>query len=188
MQVIPITDTNNRLFKVSNLLPLELVRDLLSIDWMSLPWGVTRLQEDWPRREIKNNASPVIELAHNYIRNQCPKIAEQLGVHFESDATTIWWLDLPGFNVALHTDGELPATMQMFWIAPGIEYGTKFYKYRTEDSLLEDFLFTPNTGYLMLNQPEPDGTQLLQWHGMLNTVPEGTFRVTSYTLLGNYNK
>ena len=76
--------------------------------------------------------------------------------------------------------GHLPAVMQLYWHQPGSEYGTGFYRYHTESSLIHQFTSDPNTGYIMLNHLDPDGNQPLQWHAMLNPVPDGTYRLSSY--------
>jgi hypothetical protein len=70
--------------------------------------------------------------------------------------------------------------MQVYWTVPSPDYGTGFYRYKTLDSVLYQFQSRPNSGYIMLNHLESDGSQPLQWHGMFNPVPEGTIRVSSY--------
>jgi hypothetical protein len=39
----------------------------------------------------------------------------------------------------------------------------------------------PNTGYIMINQPDETGYRKLLWHAMLTEVPEDSFRLTSYS-------
>ena len=76
--------------------------------------------------------------------------------------------------------------MQIFWVAPGKQYATQFYKSKNANDPITQLEFVPNTGYLMLNMLNEDGSQPLNWHGMLNKVPADTFRVTSYTTFGTY--
>jgi hypothetical protein len=77
--------------------------------------------------------------------------------------------------------------MQMFWVMPTEQHATQFYNSKRQ----HDIRFAPksvtNTGYLMLNKSNTDGSQPLQWHGMLNPVPAGTIRVCSYTHFGDYD-
>jgi hypothetical protein len=70
--------------------------------------------------------------------------------------------------------------MQLYWTVPGPDWGTGFYRYKDPDSLLYQFESRPNSGYIMLNHLNPDGSQPLLWHAMLNPVPAGHIRVTSY--------
>ena len=82
--------------------------------------------------------------------------------------------------MALHTDGHVPTAMQLYWTVPGTEFGTGFYHYKNLDAILYQFDSRPNSGYIMLNHLNPDGSQPLLWHAMLNPVPANTVRVSSY--------
>lgn len=167
-----------RLWQVENLLEQEQVDQILSTDWLSLAWTTSAGQESWQRRQIQWNEPRVQELSR-LINDQLPAINQAAGTEFVQ-AGGQFWVDQPGFTVGLHTDGHLPNSLQMYWIAPSDDYGTGFYNYKTPDSLLYQFASRPNTGYLMLNHPDADGSQPLQWHGMFRPVPEGHIRVTSY--------
>ena len=86
----------------------------------------------------------------------------------------------------MHTDGELPMSMQLYFIGDST-LGTAFYKLGTKESIWKKFEFKPNTGYMMLNGKMPDGSQPLQWHDMMTPVPENSFRVSSYTVFPEYS-
>jgi len=188
MKITPLDDAN-RLFAISEIFSEELVAELLALDWPNLPWHDSEGQEMWLRRSIITDFEPAIIKAnaviaelHSYIEHVC-----QVEFKYSTNqGSTVWWYDEPGFDVPIHTDGELPATMQIFWTAPSTTLGTCFYNTKRQHDLKKAFDFVPNTGYIMLNGPNPDGSQPLQWHGMLNKVPPGTFRLTSYTTFGPY--
>jgi len=167
-----------RLWQVRNLLTAEQTDHIVSVDWISLPWVVSPQQSAWSRREIAWDCAATQALK-GYIDQQLDTINSAAGTSFVH-ASGHFWVDLPGFACAMHTDGHLANALQMYWIVPSEAYGTGFYHYRRSDSLMYQFASRPNTGYLMLNHPNPDGSQPLQWHAMLNPVPEGTIRVTSY--------
>jgi hypothetical protein len=76
--------------------------------------------------------------------------------------------------------------MQIFWAGADVTKGTKFYNSKSIQHLKYDFPFEVNTGYLMLNAPNDDGSQPLQWHGMMNTLGPDTYRITSYTIFNSY--
>lgn len=167
-----------RLWQVENLLPTDQVDEMIATDWMSLSWTKSPGQETWGRRQIVWNDARAQKL-NKYINNQLPEINHATGTDF-NQASGNFWVDQPGFTVAMHTDGHLANSLQMYWIAPGTKYGTGFYHYQNRESLLYQFKSITNTGYLMLNHLNEDGSQPLQWHGMFNPVPEGSIRVSSY--------
>lgn len=167
-----------RIWQVTNLLPSEQVKEILATDWPSLEWVKGQKQEHWIRRQVAWN-DPTAQQLGSYITKQLPAINQGIGTEFKT-AAGFFWIDEPGFTVPMHTDGHLANSLQMYWIAPDETYGTGFYNYKNPDSLLYQFLSRPNTGYLMLNHPNTDGSQLLQWHGMFQPVPTGHIRVSSY--------
>jgi len=167
-----------RLWQVTDLLPAEQADQIQAADWLNLTWVRGAKQENWLRRQIQWN-DPVAQQLSNYISQQLPAINQATGSEF-TQASGIFWVDQPGFQVDMHTDGHLANSLQMYWIVPGPEYGTGFYHYKDPKSLLYQFASVPNTGYIMLNHLNEDGSQPLQWHGMFNPVPAGSIRVSSY--------
>ena len=175
-------DDRGRLWEVEDLLPPEELADILSTPWSGLAWSPSGGQESWPRRQV-NWDDPTAQRLGSYISAQLPRINLALGTEFtRSDGH--FWVDLPGFRVPLHTDGHVPNAMQMYWIMPGAEWGTGFYRYKRTDSLVYQCESRPNSGYIMLNHVNEDGSQPLLWHAMLNPVPAGTIRVSSYWRFG----
>lgn len=167
-----------RLWAVKDLLSPDQAQDIVATDWMSLPWTNSPQQQGWLRREIQWNC-PESQRLSQYFNSQLGVVNQVLGTDFTQAGGT-FWIDLPGFICDMHTDGHLANSLQMYWIAPGPEYGTGFYNFKDNDSLLYQFLSVCNTGYMMLNHRNDDGSQPLQWHGMFNTVPPGHIRVSSY--------
>lgn len=171
-------DTDGRLWQVDNLLSAEQTQHILNIDWASVSIVTNPGQHFALRHQVAWN-EPQIQEAIQWI-NQClPVINSAVGTDF-IECGGQFWIDLPGFDCAMHTDGELANSMQIYWTVPGPEYGTGFYYHKRSDSLLYQFASRPNTGYIMLNHKDAQGAQPLQWHGMFNPVPEGYIRVSSY--------
>ena len=171
-------DDRGRVWQVSDLLPSEQADEIIRTPWQDLATEPGLKQESWRRRQVVA-ADLYAQLYTGYI-NQClPDINLALGTKFRHSSGH-FWIDLPGFRVPLHTDGHLPAAMQIYWTVPDPTYGTGFYQYRNPASLYYQFLSRPNSGYIMLNHANPDGSQPLLWHAMLNPVPQGHIRVTSY--------
>lgn len=169
-----------RLWAVTDLLPPDQAAEILATDWLNLSWVRGTKQESWPRRHIAWT-DPVAQRLGEYITQTLPEINSAVGTCF-SRASGVFWVDEPGFTVAMHTDGHLPNSLQLYWNMPdnSTQYGTGFYHSKNADSLLYQFDSSPNTGYIMLNHADEDGSQPLQWHGMFNPVPLATVRVTSY--------
>jgi hypothetical protein len=175
-------DDGHRLWQVSDLLPPEQAAEIVATDWMALTAGPSCGQETWLRQQV-TGSDPTAQRYSSYINACLPEINQVLGTVFGSMAGH-FWIDQPGFQVAMHTDGHLPTAMQLYWTVPSQEYGTGFYRYKNLESLLYQFASRPNSGYIMLNHANPDGSQPLLWHAMLNPVPAGHIRVSSYWYFG----
>lgn len=178
---------DNRLYKVSEVLPDELIKKILALDWDSFPYDTdTRLPN---RKSIHlHGTTDLITQAEQHIHNLEKQVEEVCNIRFDRHdyINTSWWYDQPGFKIDLHTDGELASTLQLFLSAPGEQYGTKFYNTKHTADIRHDFPFISNTGYLMLNGQNSGGVRTMQWHGMLNPVPRNSYRLTCYTRFGTY--
>ena len=171
-------DPDRRVWAVEDLLEPEQVQDLLSLDWLNLPWVRGGGQETWVRRSI-DWQDPDVQRVSRYITDRLPVINQGLGTEFTACGGQ-FWLDEPGFTVAMHTDGELRNTMQIYWVNASDDYGTGFYYHKNRSHLMHQFASKTNTGYIMLNNVNADGSQPLLWHGMFNPVPAGHYRLSSY--------
>jgi hypothetical protein len=171
-------DPEQRVWQVEDLLPQDQAAEITATDWLDLAWDFTAGQESWPRRQIHYN-DPEVQRYSGYIAQQLPQINQALGTEFKQ-CSGHFWVDQPGFTVPLHTDGHVPNAMQLYWVVPGPEYGTGFYTYKNTAALLYQTQSLPNSGYIMLNHLNADGSQPLLWHAMLNPVPAGHIRVSSY--------
>lgn len=180
MKITPV-DQEPNLYFVEDAVPQSLANVILSTPWLDLPWKPQEGQEQWHRRKIDDSALPWAlqwDLACHAIWGQ---IASAVGYNLADYMGTAWWLDEPGFVCPLHTDGEMPGAMQLCWIGARIDLGTTFYWYKDQASKRYQFPMTPNSGYVMINRPNQDGSRNLLWHGMLTPVPRNTFRLTSYS-------
>lgn len=171
-------DDRGRVWQVSDLLPPDQADEIIRTDWSKVATELGAGQESWARRQVLWT-DPTAQHYSSYINTWLPEINLAMGTEFKR-MSGHFWIDLPGFTVAMHTDGHVPNAMQLYWTVPGPEFGTGFYRYKTIRSLMYQFDSRPNSGYIMLNHPDPDGSQPLQWHAMLNPVPEHHIRVSSY--------
>lgn len=175
---ITSVEPTHRIWQIEDLLPAAQVAQILALDWINISWHRGLNQEHWPRRWL-DQQDPVIRSLNQAVHNLIPEINQVIGTNY-ARCNSYWWVDEPGFTVSIHTDGEMQNSLQMAWIAPSDDYGTRFYHDRAGNQLMYQSLGRTNTGYIMLNHPNEDGSQPLHWHGMLNPVPDNTYRVSSY--------
>ena len=184
MQITPV-DQDHNLFAIIDLVPQSLVDKILETDWLSLEHTLTEGNR-LLRRHVLNNQLPWINEWHDCMRQIWQSIVEQTTCNHLNYADTGFWIDMPTYTCPIHTDGELPGSIQMYWIGADTNIGTTWYHHKNQlDQTRHVFKFIPNTGYIMINQPEPNGYRKLQWHGMLTPVPDNSFRVSSYSWLTN---
>lgn len=169
LRIIPV-DFRNDLFRVERIIPRNIEIEILKIDWLSESWSKQESQETWARRKINRNYS--IDMLHNWIISNINIFSTLTKLELKFVSTKMW-LDEENFTVVPHTDTDkVHVALQIFWSLNDVNLGTKFYRQLTK--IRYDFPYIINTGYLMINNPR-------QIHGMLNPVPKGTYRLSSYT-------
>lgn len=169
---ITAVDNKHDLFCVENLYPDNLLEIFLNLDHLSVPWNKEVIQHEYPRRRLIIEAGSVYEkmnLHINSIIQILSDITKQNFIH----ADTGYWLDQSGFSMEPHVDNAgVFASMQIFLNNNASNLGTTFY------NLDKTVRFRPeykiNTGYIMINNEA-------QIHGMVNPVPEMSYRISSYT-------
>jgi len=181
MQITPV-DEYADLYMVSNIVSSELEQKVLSTAWMDLEFVKQPGQENWPRRLIVDKYLPWLDQWQHEILQSWPGLEQSLGVKLQPYSRTAFWLDEPGFTCAIHTDGEMPGSLQISWIGDSA-LGTTFYHSKNRNNVRFRHKFASNSGYAMINMPDQSGYRHLQWHGMLEPVPKNSYRLTSYTWL-----
>lgn len=176
----------HKLFEVRDVLPTLQVEKLLSLDWLNLPCEDPPQQKHMIRKKIQDKNVELLSQTNSLLEECCKQIGEEL--NFQFDYTfTLWWLDLPGMTSGVHIDSTNTLSMQLYWVAPDTNYGTTFYNKRTlkpqPADIIKEFKFIPNTGYI--NDLRGSISDKI-YHGMLNPVPDNSFRISSYTQLVKY--
>jgi hypothetical protein len=174
-------DQYQNLFHVSQVASQELQQKILSTPWMELEFVRQEGQESWPRRRIIEQQLTWFDQWQQEISQQWSTLENALATKLHSIGTA-FWIDEPGFVCGIHTDGEMPGSLQVSWIG-NANLGTTFYHSKNSNHVRYQHDFYPNTGYAMINQADSFGYRHLQWHGMLTPVPVDTYRLTSYTWL-----
>ncbi len=181
MQITPV-DLYQNLFLVTEVVSQDLLEKILSTPWMDLEYTTQPAQENWPRRLIIKTQLPWYQQWTDEFKACWSQLESNVGVKLEPYTDTAFWVDQPGFTCAIHTDGEMPGSLQLSWIGNS-DLGTTFYHSKNPEHIRYRHDFQPNSGYAMINQADASGYRHLQWHGMLEPVPVDTFRLTSYTWL-----
>jgi hypothetical protein len=176
MQITAV-DQENNLFRVENVFSKDLVDKVLATDWNILPWQRQEGQEQWKRRRVINSAILWIDQWDQEMRQQWNNIEMALGMAIQSYSGTAFWIDEPGFECSMHTDGEMPGSLHLTWAGTG----TSFYWHNNVKSLRYQAPSQPNCGYIMINQADETGYRRLLWHAMPTPVELNTLRLTTYT-------
>jgi hypothetical protein len=191
MKIYPV-DERKRIFQIVDLLDEATFNWVQTVDWLSIDsttFNSGDPKSTFPRKILETSNPNVIKLC-NAMQKQLPTINNEIGTTLQ-DININLWLDSEGFKMNVHTDEGVEragviATLQLYLFAPNEEYGTEFFtatRYKTIFDSLYKFKSIPNTGYLMLNHLNEDGSLPMQWHGMLNPVPKDTYRLSAYWYL-----
>jgi hypothetical protein len=184
MKITPVLDTGH-LWAVSDIFPSELVDLVHNIDWNLVDYDRISIG-DHKRRQLHYNDQRDGWLDHYVWNTMVPQIEHRCGVKFTdpSQHSFAWWLDEPGFKPLMHTDGDLPTALQIYWQPTDHpELGTAFYSTSNTKDLTHYFPSVPNTGYLMFNSHNP---RPLMWHDMQQAVPADVLRLSLYLVFGPY--
>lgn len=176
MQVTPV-DQENNLFCVKQAVTSSLADKVLATDWLALPWERQSGQELWARKRVINSAIPWIDEWHTCLEQSWSSLEQQLGIKIRPYQGTAFWIDEPGFTCSMHTDGEMPGSVQLIWQGSG----TTFYWYKDPSAVRYQVSSQPNSGYVMINRADDNGYRPLLWHAMLDPVPTNSLRLTSYS-------
>ena len=183
MQIEPVITTGH-LYAVSNVFPTAIVEQLDGTAWTQFDY--TRLDIGSGRRRQLDYPVATNPAMFDYIwQTIVPESESKCGVEFVdlTQSSVTWWLDEPGFRPRIHTDGDKPSAMQVYWQPDCEQLGTAFYSSRDPRDLTHYFASRTNTGYLMFNTHEP---RPALWHDMQQPVPEGIVRVCLYINFGPY--
>lgn len=181
---VTAVDNDCNLFQVENFVPLSLVEKILNTKWLDLDYEHENNQLTWKRRKIKESSIPWFWEWRTLLETAWKVMIQQLGPHawpYKTYPSSTFWLDEPGFECPVHTDGELPGAVQIYWVGSA-DQGTVFYHNKDAKSTRHKFEFKPNYGYAMINVPNQQQYRKLQWHGMTTTVPLNSYRISSYII------
>ena len=167
MKITAVDDAKD-LFLVENIFPSSWLENIQ----MDLPW---QQLDHWPRKMLRTFT---LDKNHPFAKmNAKLQSMEHFWMDFFGEVVMvqeprIWW-DEPNFYMKPHIDGDVSdvrtshvnpqAAMQIYLSKAQGQPGTTFY--HTDDTERYDFLYKPNTGYLMRNH-------LQQSHGTKENTTE----------------
>ena len=174
------------LYAAEDIFPERFVDLVNGIPWADRPYD--RLPIGRSLRRAILYSDTIDREMDTYCRCQLrADIEQQANIKFTQDSeySFMYWLDEPGFRPIRHTDGDKPSALQIYWTDQP-DLGTAFYTDKDSEQTIYTFASRPNTGYLMLNQPEPGRPEL--WHDMEREVPAGVMRLCLYLGFGPYQR
>lgn len=188
---ITAIDGANDLFLVENILPMSLIEYIKTQDFWQYSWEYQEMQADTYRRKLITANQLLFSNINRCYRDKLDQIAEVTNVTFidqpivEHRCWSSFWLDYHGFDCHIHEDGaernySPRMAMQIYLTESADNLGTVFYNDALGKQIRYAFPYKINTGYLMLNHPG-------QWHGMINKVPAGHIRLSSYTYFMDFS-
>jgi len=179
---ITAVDDKKDLFLVEDILPDNIIGAIQQLDLDSLDWELQSGQEVWKRKKLIPPASCVLNDVDPYLNSVRLQIANTIGIELvEYDCWSSFWYDTEGFTTDIHLDGTLPNAMQLYLKNGPENFGTVFYYNNSVPwKVRYKFKYKPNTGYIMLNNPD-------QWHAVPVVLAAGQSRFSSYTYFGNYS-
>ena len=184
MELRPIINTRH-LYVASNIFPQLLVDQVNTVDWGSAAYNRISIG-NFKRRQLIYDHARDIKFNNYSLEVIAPHIERECGITFTDiqQHSFDWWIDESGFKPGMHTDGDLPSSLQIYWQpSDRTDLGTAFYSTNQIQDLTHYFSNRPNTGYLMLNSHEP---RPKLWHDMERKVPEGVLRLCLYITFGPY--
>jgi hypothetical protein len=184
--IITPVDSQLDLFIIDDVLPSSLLHDITQLDLWSCSWEEQPMQSGWNRRKlVTDNQLLFIEVDQHY-NNALDTIAQATGIVFEhKHCWSSFWLDYENYVCNIHEDGAERGytplmAMQVYLTESQDNLGTVWYHDAEGKHIRYACPYKQNTGYLMLNHAG-------QYHGMLNKVPSGHLRLSSYTYFGQFN-
>ena len=185
MELHRIIDTGH-LYLASNIFPQQLIDQVATIDWNLAAYDRIAIGGTFKRRRLIYDPARDSEFDNYVWKVLVPQIEQECSVVFTDTQqhSFDWWIDEPGFRPLMHTDGDLPSALQIYWQPiDRLDLGTAFYSTADIKNLTHYFSNVPNTGYLMFNSHDPRPEL---WHDMQNEVPEGVLRLSLYITFGPY--
>ena len=165
-------DNLNDFFVIENFYTQDLIEQFVTTDHLAAPWKKEDWQDQYPRRRLIHEPGSIYEQFDLYVKSQLNVFGQAIGKELMA-CDTGFWLDEAGFCMTPHLDNMgVAVSMQIYLNNNDKNLGTVFYN--PDDTVRCSTKYKLNTGYAMINGPH-------QKHGMGNPVPEGTYRISSYS-------
>jgi hypothetical protein len=178
---LSVINQDATIYSVADIFSQELVNKLDAVDWNSLP----KEKHNPERFNLTIPRELDIEISKFVSNSIIPQIESVAKIKFKSTSNFCmsFWLNEPKYWSKIHTDGTIPATMQIYWSPiDSTDFGTWFYNSHDTRDILHYFPNIRNTGYLTLpkiaNQP--------LWHGTDRPLAPNIFRLSFMIVLDDF--
>jgi hypothetical protein len=103
MIIVPVDDKKD-LFKVEDVLSMELIEEIKMEDFWEYSWEQQDMQQTWKRRKLKNNK--LLNKIDEEFNALLGIIEDSINVKFnQKHCYSSFWLDYHGFTCGIHEDG-----------------------------------------------------------------------------------
>jgi hypothetical protein len=163
------------LFSIIDAVDTKYFDQIVQIDWLQEPDYTTDYHYGLRRRSLTKR-NKVMDDIDRQISKLIPIINQVTGQKYVRISTGLWQICEPGYICEMHTDGNKPNVMIIYWQAPSDRHGTTFYNSQDTTDIFHEFRSVPNTGFFANYD---NGGQM--WHASLAEVPSQQHRlITQY--------
>lgn len=125
MNISPV-DSQNNLFQVENVFPEEVIQDVHRLDLMNLSYKNQDQQEQLPRRVLIDDEDIVLNTIQSQRWDLMEAVSSVSGYTY-TQASYLFWLDLPGFTFFRHFDNSSVDAAMLVYLTTCPDAGTAFY-------------------------------------------------------------
>lgn len=175
---------SRRLLAILQAVDLCYLAELNTIDWLARAWRPDDhyYENGTFRRRVLLDDCDLTQAIDIDIQRLIPDINRLCGTRYRT-AGSVWHICESDFVAPMHTDGEKPNVMIIYWQTPGPAFGTTFYNSPDSADIYHEFHGLPNTGFFANYEPDAGEPWPKMWHAALMPVPANGYRLmTQYEL------
>lgn len=169
---------SRRLLAIPQAVDLVYLAELNTIDWLARAWRPDDhyYENGTFRRRVLLDDCDLTQAIDIDIQRLIPDINRLCGTRYRT-AGSVWHICESDFVAPMHTDGEKPNVMIIYWQTPGPAFGTTFYNSSDPVDIHHEFAGLPNTGFFANYEPDVGEPWPKMWHASLASVPVGQYRL-----------
>lgn len=171
---------SKRLLAITQAVDTKYLEQLNQIDWFTRAWRKDFCYDENPtfRRRVLLDRCDLMHSIDQDILGLIPDINHLCDTTYRTGGS-VWHLCEGNFVCPMHTDGQKPNVMIIYWQTPGPTFGTTFYNSSDVTDVFHEFAGDPNTGFFANYEPAVGEPWPEMWHASLAQVPASSRRLMS---------